>query len=1042
MSNLCKVRRVKIKNISTVVTNKDGTYELIVDFTPAAMKLSRIMTDESELHRIIQHLNPSGVDLEGKYRYFSDIIVLRVGRSNKYKYLLERGMIKRDKESVGTIIVRTYADWEKKTVVKKEIFKHLIVNASHIRGQKAIFINTANGLYDKVDEILRCGIPNDTLVKYISKWTSYYGLQASNSTPVTMPKCIIIKDLNLSILDRVDIVKGSIKQGEKHFDVIDNQKENIPTCPFDGMGICDISIAERWSEDLGLDYIPGSFQIRLCGVKGCLFVMDVKKYITEANNSNSKMTDVDGTTFDYLSDEINVILTESMFKYGKFYNEERKAAQWQREFDRELYGYNRTFNICSFAPKKLGDEMLAAYQPLQSLPKLKRISELCNPTVQILKKMHTDIDKFLYYVGIKDYDDEHGNLNSASVPPYYQALYYNHSLVNDKYVRSKIENSLLKMIERSYTGKLYLKGNYTVVGSDPYALLQWAFSLDEDRVTGLLKQDEIYSHYWNNKSKKSVNVWRNPHIFTEHWIGSCVNNDEVNKWFKYLPTNTVVSIWDTNLLRMNSADCDGDIIATVDNDILCEEVARVLKNGEANTIYPDLKGFDISRDENTYSRIDDIQGQIVSEINGFKNDIGSCTNKISALWAVSDTQKYLKIMSVVDSLIIDFPKTSEKTDIPRDIEKYIKDNNVKKQKFMMYLPNNRKQREKEERRKSNEPALFSDDNCTMNRICNYMEKELSNVEARYNESEFDYKSLFVTVDSKLKYRPLYKDVSVLMKKFFRYQERINQERREDQEYSDKNKDYKALYTSFYSSCRDSLLKKHYSKNAIIDCCILCCYTEEYYKDKLSSYDLLWNMFPKELIQRAKGNCRNKGYTQRQIDAFNKSVEKHLEYATRQLKKHKEEKRMNRIKNIKCLQGAGKEFNIYKDEISLIKRAISTKTENYIRRRQLLYVLYVIEKKMVALEKYKDKKYEGIPYKQNSPNTINNSILAEILGIDDKKVKTDIQWLQKNGLCDVSDDKIILNTDSFLENEIDKSVIYYQGESYISAFKLKNRYLSR
>lgn len=136
VSNLCKVRRVKIKNVNTVVSNDGKSYELIVDLTPAAKKLSRIMTDESELHRIIQHLNPDGVEIEGKYRYFNDIIVLRVGKSNKYKYLLERGKIKMDKESIGAFIVRTYADWEKTALVKEEVFKHLIVNASHIRDRK------------------------------------------------------------------------------------------------------------------------------------------------------------------------------------------------------------------------------------------------------------------------------------------------------------------------------------------------------------------------------------------------------------------------------------------------------------------------------------------------------------------------------------------------------------------------------------------------------------------------------------------------------------------------------------------------------------------------------------------------------------------------------------------------------------------------------------------------------------------------------------------------------------------------------------------
>ena len=75
---------------------------------------------------------------------------------------------------------------------------------------------------------------------------------------------------------------------------------------------------------------------------------------------------------------------------------------------------------------------------------------------------------------------------------------------------------------------------------------------------------KIYSNYWNKKGIDTVNVWRNPHIYREHWIGNCVDNQKVNEWFKYLHSNTIVSVWDTNLLRMNSADTDGKLLTAVD----------------------------------------------------------------------------------------------------------------------------------------------------------------------------------------------------------------------------------------------------------------------------------------------------------------------------------------------------------------------------------------------------------------------------------------------------------------------------------------------
>ena len=66
---------------------------------------------------------------------------------------------------------------------------------------------------------------------------------------------------------------------------LDYVKRSIKTCPFDGMGIVDIGMAKKWVEDLGLDYIPGSFQIRLCGVKGCLFVIPIDSLFVSPSSS-------------------------------------------------------------------------------------------------------------------------------------------------------------------------------------------------------------------------------------------------------------------------------------------------------------------------------------------------------------------------------------------------------------------------------------------------------------------------------------------------------------------------------------------------------------------------------------------------------------------------------------------------------------------------------------------------------------------------------------------------------------------------------------
>lgn len=528
-NKLCKIRRIKISNFEKVETSQEK-YKIIVRMYPFKENRSKIFIDDSELTRIIKHLNPSDNCLDGRYEYLKDLISVKVGRSGKYKMLINDDN-NRHIENFGELEIHNYGyDKEKQEYFLESIetFVHLISNASHIRSQKALFISKK--LFVAVDEILRCGVDPDTKTKYISKWTSYYGLQASNSVAVTMPKCTVIPDLYLNIEDVFDVVRQDYKEGYHaesketdrfQYTVSENIKKGIKTCPFDGSGIVDIDMAKKWTEDLGLDYVPGSFQIRLCGVKGCLFVMSIKDFICKISKTG-RVKDIDGRIQDYNNGDFNVILTESMFKYKKFYNEKDKVAQWKREFHMPVYGYKRAFNICSFAPKpeNLKNELLTAYQPLQTMDELldvdseeqlKRLDSLCGRTVGVVQSMYTSISSFLKYIGV----DEDGKAKKESVKPYYRALAANHSLCNDKYVRMKMEGTLNNIKEKTYVGKLYMDGNYAVVGSDPFALLQHAFGLE---ITGLLGRDEIYSDYWNKRNVQTVNIWRNPHIFREHLL--------------------------------------------------------------------------------------------------------------------------------------------------------------------------------------------------------------------------------------------------------------------------------------------------------------------------------------------------------------------------------------------------------------------------------------------------------------------------------------------------------------------------------------------
>jgi len=605
----------------------------------------------------------------------------------------------------------------------------------------------------------------------------------------------------------------------------------------------------------------------------------------------------------------------------------------------------------------------------------------------------------------------------------------------------KMERTLESAKEKTYVGKLYMEGNYTVVGSDPFALLQHAFNME---VTGLLEKDEIYSNYWNKKNVETVNVWRNPHIFREHWIGKCNNTESANEWFRYLDANIIVSIKDTNLLRCNSADTDGDTLASVKNLVLEEEVKGILEDGKARTIYPDLIcDRDGHTDDSPDVCISDTKAIIMSEIRGFSNDIGDVINKISELWGEKQckvTENYIKILSVVGSLVIDFVKTGVKVPIPKEILKYISRQGIKKLRFMMFLPNNRKIRKQEERnrreiesgKKNGEfESKFSDKECTLNSIMDYMKARLEDITPSFGTEEFDYLTLIKSRDSNLENKTQYARVKDLIKGYVKDQKQISDERKkEDGKYAKSREEYNMIYKAFYDKCRSELLcvcdakGKGFTKSMILDCSIVCCYTE--FKEE--NYSHL------ELVKRAAGKDVNYR-TKKNDEDFQKSLEKMRKKSNEKYESLKNNKKIR----IECLESDKKVpeiFNVYKSDITSIKNRIPTSIDNYIAARKVYFSYLVAYKRLRSMNRPLN-----IPCLENSKNEITNKCLVQITGLDSRKIKKAISVLENKGVIKIHSSNNYKACELlFVPKEGDIDKVYYNGINYMRAFKVMNRYL--
>ena len=154
---------------------------------------------------------------------------------------------------------------------------------------------------------------------------------STDSKTVSTPNICVVKDFKKDIEDAFDIVEqikevNSFKYKVTHFN--DTKKMTVEkdvNC-FDGAGIVSYERAKIWAKELGLNYVPSSFQIRvLNGIKGNLYTFPLTEYIEylEGNGLSQclEVKDLWNNLVNIKEKNIDVFLTESQFKFHDMYDD-------------------------------------------------------------------------------------------------------------------------------------------------------------------------------------------------------------------------------------------------------------------------------------------------------------------------------------------------------------------------------------------------------------------------------------------------------------------------------------------------------------------------------------------------------------------------------------------------------------------------------------------------------------------------------------------------------------------------------------------------
>lgn len=451
-------------------------------------------------------------------------------------------------------IVNIYVD--KKSHYKQIGRKGFYLNGNHyvrfccgsgqMRRNTITFINEK--LYKSITDNLMCGFMNKTTGFNLAKLHAYFALSFSSILWVRTPRVCVVKDFYNKIdpKEKVDFIEKSPKSDKKIIVQKTAGELNLELNCADGQGLIDPEFAQLWGQDMNLSYCPCSFVVRSVFVKGNLATFDFKKYARQYGIT--QIRDRWGTAYNV--EDIDVILSESQFKMYKYY------TNWQEYLSYTEKAHIK-WGVARYNKKYDDDYVLANYQYIQALTIDKNdIKEMIKPTVEWVEEICSgnNLYTLLYMFGVKNSDADYQSMYSSAQSLTAKAVVKNVDFLKDTYVQQKIYKNIAESINKTKLGKIWLRGNYQFMISDPYAQCQSIFG---HKPTGLLKAGEIYSGWWKDRvpSGTTLDCCRSPMIdISEHNPMDLVYNEEMEEWYKYLPSGVIYNIYDVSVFRHSDSD--------------------------------------------------------------------------------------------------------------------------------------------------------------------------------------------------------------------------------------------------------------------------------------------------------------------------------------------------------------------------------------------------------------------------------------------------------------------------------------------------------
>lgn len=496
-----------------------------------------------------------------------------------------------------------------------------------------LMVKMNNGRYEgpDADEPVKTYNGKELSYKFIpAKLNAYFALACSASIQVPWPRIIVIDDVETSFDAVVREVKDTGNEENPDWpSVTDDIRKTITINTCDGMGFITPEMSAKWAEYLheGSEPLSG-YNVRCAFLKGMVFTIDFQKFAEEVAHTYI-VKDAWGDERDVR--DADVILTVSMLK---LWNSYAGCDDYLEHCMKNGY----EFCIAKSAPHELRNVHTTNYQYLQDFKLTDdQINELIEPTVTKIKEcLGLDWRKLILYMCGVGLDEK----SVVHMDPMCKAIMANPMLIQDPFVRSKVSRMIQKRINSAKIGVLDVEGDYAIIGCDPYALMQNMFGLN---VTGLLHAGECYHKFWSDQGVSEVIAFRAPMTSHENVCKlKVVDNEETQKWFRYITTCCMLNGWDTTAIRCNGADYDADTFFTTNNQVL-------LDTFEYKTTLMCLQ-------DSVPKKRPVEEDYVKSDINGFGDSIGSVTNKATNMISLReqfdpDSEEYKRLTYRISTMM-------------------------------------------------------------------------------------------------------------------------------------------------------------------------------------------------------------------------------------------------------------------------------------------------------------------------------------------------------------------------------------------------------